>query len=168
MSTNFYWRQNVSFPIELLPKRIRPFATLVQTAITSSDYMDDAVLIHIGKRSMAGFYCYDCGTTLNKEGDRQVHYGSRGYDDPWLDNCPICHSKQGENNVQGCCSFTWTALGHRELLKALSAPKIVMALKLMGTDKLVENEYREHFAAAEFYKEAMANPIQFQSPYEFS
>lgn len=35
----------------------------------------DDINVHIGKRSAAGTYCWDCGTTLCLDGARYVHYG---------------------------------------------------------------------------------------------
>ncbi|MCK9577864.1 MAG: hypothetical protein M0R51_18305, partial [Clostridia bacterium] len=80
---------------------------------------------HIGKRSAAGMYCYDCGITLCKGGESKVHFGT----DEWYEECPNCgkkpenedleHSASGKelgfNNMSGviktgvksCCSFTW-------------------------------------------------------------
>jgi len=68
---------------------------------------------HIGKRSGAGPYCWDCKITLCKEGQEKVHHGANV---EWWDECPICHKPVlGEtvllaNDMHGirlCCSFTW-------------------------------------------------------------
>ena len=40
---------------------------------------------HIGKRSDAGFYCWDCEITLCKGGGRAVHSG-----DEFYNKCPKC------------------------------------------------------------------------------
>src|SRR5215212_11244709 len=72
---------------------------------------------HIGKRSAAGKYCWDCNTTLCKEGNDAVHTGS-GYpllnsgdmmkdlameikrsEEKWYDECPICHKKPDKEGV---------------------------------------------------------------------
>lgn len=47
------------------------------------DHMDPAH--HLGKRSAAGYYCWDCGQTLCLGGPERVH-GNDG----WLDSCPKC------------------------------------------------------------------------------
>jgi hypothetical protein len=65
---------------------------------------------HIGKRSAAGFYCFDCGVTLCKRGDGYVHHGpdnikhdAKGFIDwedyfkkdrqLWYEVCPRCGQK---------------------------------------------------------------------------
>lgn len=80
---------------------------------------------HIGKRSAAGPYCWDCRLTLCKDGETGVHNSSSR----WYAACPRCGQKPrteplvtsavgrelGFNNgepgpqsgVAGCSSFTW-------------------------------------------------------------
>lgn len=82
--------------------------------------------IHIGKRSAAGSYCWDCDATLCPGGMNHVH--SARYKN-WFDACPICglepveetltestagrelgfnDSKPGrKKGVASCSSFTW-------------------------------------------------------------
>jgi len=43
---------------------------------------------HIGKRSAAGLFCFDCDITLCKSGAKGVHH-----DEPWYDACPTCGKK---------------------------------------------------------------------------
>ena len=79
---------------------------------------------HIGKRSAAGLYCWDCKITLCKDGDAGVHY-----DKEWHDACPKCGQKPKKEGldtssvglelgfnkktqvikkgVSSCSSFTW-------------------------------------------------------------
>ena len=88
-------------------------------------YLGSKSGIHIGKRSAAGYYCFDCHKTLCKDGDRKVHYGKSD----WFDKCPICGKPPIEENfensatgielglnrvksnpsvgVRSCSSFTW-------------------------------------------------------------
>ena len=53
-----------------------------------NDQDEDCPKWHIGKRSAAGKFCFDCGITLCKGGAAGVHY-----DDDWYDKCPICGKK---------------------------------------------------------------------------
>lgn len=71
----------------------------------------DDVSGHIGKRSAAGYYCWDCHLTLCAEGPGKVHYGCRksrplevvtnkefcspGSCDGghWFEECPACGAK---------------------------------------------------------------------------
>ena len=89
---------------------------------TNFYFLDD---VHIGKRSAAGLYCFNCGVTLCKEGEAQIHYGKSD----WFDACPKCGVKRIEEKLENssagmelgfnkkvseikkgvatCCSFTW-------------------------------------------------------------
>lgn len=42
--------------------------------------------LRVGRRSAAGNYCFDCRTTLCKQGEARIHYS----DAEWLDSCPHC------------------------------------------------------------------------------
>ena len=58
--------------------------------------------LHIGKRSAAGTYCWDCRLTLCKGGEKAVHmstHGAHGF----YDACPKCGAA-GEDYVS---SFSW-------------------------------------------------------------
>jgi hypothetical protein len=79
---------------------------------------------HIGKRSAAGWWCWDCGITLCKGGPGMVHY-----DAEWHKACPQCGKKPTDEGwsdgaagrelgfnhkpfakkagVASCSSFTW-------------------------------------------------------------
>jgi len=79
---------------------------------------------HIGKRSAAGAFCWDCGVTLCADGNSGVHLNGR-----WLKECPGCGEKPTEEDlgvssggrelgfnrikpkaktgVKSCCSFSW-------------------------------------------------------------
>ena len=43
-----------------------------------NDDEKDSAEFHIGKRSAAGLFCFDCGVTLCKGGVREVHHSSSG------------------------------------------------------------------------------------------
>jgi len=130
---------------------------------------------HIGKRSAAGLYCWDCETTLCKYGSARIHYG----DSPWNNSCSICgQSKDNEsltdstagrelgfNNskpkkktgVSTCCSFTWTYMKHLKEIERY----------LPSAEKIIMNEYGEEFTAGEFMDVLQECPIQFTLPSEF-
>jgi len=118
---------------------------------------DDNPKYHIGKRSAAGMYCYDCGVTLCKGGESKVHSGT----DEWYDACPKCgkkpekeslnHSAVGKelgfNNlseikigVKSCCSFTWA--------------------RDIGKIKHIVDEYGREYSLEEFKKVIAECPIQ--------
>jgi len=130
---------------------------------------------HIGKRSAAGLYCWDCQTTLCQYGSSQIHSGNS----PWYNSCPICgktkENETLENNTTGrelgfnkntpqkktgvktCCSFTWTYMKHLEEIN-----------KYLGSaEKIIMDEYGTEFTAGDFIDVLDECPIQFTLPSEF-
>lgn len=97
---------------------------------------------HIGKRSAAGLYCWDCGITLCMEGQRGIHQGNS----KWHEACPECGAKpvteslsesssgrelgfntgppRAKTGVATCASFTW-AVPKEEVFQRRSSVKIV-------------------------------------------
>src|SRR5690349_15793039 len=74
VGTNFYW-----------------------IAAVPDDDEEDSPVYHIGKRSAAGWYCYDCQVTLTVGGNSMVHMGGAVYD-----ACPRCgksKQQQGYNSA---------------------------------------------------------------------
>lgn len=88
--------------------------------MSTSFYLTDAVIFenlptaHIGKRSGAGLYCFDCDLTLSKNGKERLH------DSPNLgryDACLGCGAAPDRNatiltdmrpsGVARTCSFSW-------------------------------------------------------------
>jgi Zn finger protein HypA/HybF involved in hydrogenase expression len=86
--------------------------------------------IHIGRRSAAGLYCWDCNITLCASGDEGIHYSKNR----WHVKCPKCgrppvreklsdsaagrelgFNKKPANKkgVGTCCSFSWAIMPHR-------------------------------------------------------
>lgn len=118
---------------------------------------------HIGKRSAAGFYCWDCDATLCKGGESRVHYSDES---GWYDNCPVCgnipikeefsessagrelgFNKQpfaAKSGIKSCSSFRW----------ALDASKI-------AARRFVVDEYGKRYTIAEFQKMLEECPIRY-------
>ena len=139
MGTNFYWKD------------------------VETEDRDD-VRHHIGKRSAAGLYCWDCGTTLHEGGTTQVHSGKGR----WHEECPICGGKREagtkgtahvelgfaeptdvpRTGVSSASSFTWTMMRHKRELEALAGTG--------GDWKCVVDEYGDEFTAQEFLKSELA------------
>jgi len=130
--------------------------------------------VHIGKRSAAGWYCWDCGITLCKDGKAGVHLGRSN----WLEVCPICRKSkatedlnissvgrelgfcttkpQVKTGVASCCSFSW-AMPHTDFAALVN-------MKLEGydePDKVIVNEYGDLFTMEEFLEVLKECPIQF-------
>ena len=100
--------------------------------------------LHIGKRSAAGRYCWDCNITLCKTGEANIHMGSGA--DHFYEACPRCGQAPvkesfedssvgrelgfntsepvGKQGVRGCSSFSWAAT-QDELRTALQDAPIV-------------------------------------------
>jgi hypothetical protein len=115
---------------------------------------------HIGKRSAAGLYCWNCNITLCKEGEQNVH-SSFGYvvrDDGkgvlesladminyqnqfWYEECPRCHEK---TNVKPCSSFSWDV-----------NPSKISKLKY------IKSEYGDKLTKDEFLNMLDGCPIRF-------
>lgn len=167
MGTNFYWKK--------LPKELKQYEKLVQTQTKDKDmYLYQELmnpLWHIGKRSGAGKYCMNCGTTFCIHGTTRIHYNDNPYElfsDAyeqaqkyyWYDKCPIC-GKEGTY----ICTFTWTFMKQKEIIRKLYAEEVKGRLK---ETKLIVNEYDEEFTPKEFWEEELKNcPVEYQSCCEF-
>jgi hypothetical protein len=141
MGTNFYWKE--------IPKEFKKYIPHVKKWF--GDVGHDDVLVHIGKRSAAGKYCYECGTTLKKAGTDNIH--DCMYDD-WYSECPIC-GREGTP----ICSFRWTMLRHKWLIEALADEG--------WTKKCIVDEYGDSYSHIEFLQE-INTPIEYQACCEFS
>ena len=119
---------------------------------------------HIGKRSAAGLYCWDCGKTLCKDGEDGIHTGKSD----WQSRCPKCgkhaldhdfskstvgveigfalpYTPDERCGVSTCSSFSWAV-----------RPSAVTRLKK------IKDEYGRQHTLAEFIDMVLANcPIQF-------
>ncbi len=114
--------------------------------------------IHIGKRSAAGPYCWDCGITLCKKGEDSIHYENSGLEDKWHEGCPICLKKHMEDaisskGVRHCCSFTWAQEPEEFRRK--------MTQYLYSKKWIVIDENGVRYTFRQFLKELDFCPIQF-------
>lgn len=138
---------------------------------------------HIGKRSAAGLYCYDCGVTLCKGGEERIHMSS---DNEWHTECPKCGKKfeqealenssagvelgfnkdttEQKLGVRSCSSFSWAMLQPRfqELQTQFAGECRCCGQLFPQQKKIIENEYGDLFTFQEFMKELFACPIRFE------
>jgi len=162
MGTNFYWAgENVRY---------------------STD-----PLIHIGKRSAAGMYCWDCGVTLCKGGEDDIHSGSsrlyrRGDENgtyyvrnDWYDECPKCGQKRGTEGInQGVAVELGFAIPRTERPTGVQGcssfswaqvPLVVHTKCLHGLNrwrKIVVDEYGRKYTGGQFIKMLDMNcPVQY-------
>lgn len=155
MGTNFYWRTDRS----LLPTG------------EAVPIERDSPVVHIGKRSAAGRYCWDCDETLYMGGKERLHYGEYG----WFDACPKCGKTaqsgaglargpaavelgfadpetERPTGVSGAASFSWA-----------QEPERVGALaEARADEQIIEDEYGRLLTGREFLTMLRANcPIQY-------
>jgi hypothetical protein len=163
MGTNFYW---------LLDRAVHPIVTPTQRVLPYEpgegvDAEDPAV--HIGKRSAAGPYCWDCRLTLCKEGEAGIHSGESA----WHARCPRCGGCPDEEGarraafvelgfsgpqparptgVSSCASFSFA-----------QDPEAVRAVADARPDEeLVEDEYGRRYTARAFWEMVEANcPVRY-------
>src|SRR3990172_6614512 len=98
---------------------------------------DDSPDHHIGKRSSAGLYCWDCRETLCLDGEKGVHESKSG----WATMCRVCGQKPNrerldsstagrelgfnrdtprrKSGVSSCSSFSW-AMEEQAMLEKIS------------------------------------------------
>jgi hypothetical protein len=106
--------------------------------LNGPDPDEDSPKVHIGKRSYAGAYCWDCGISFAVNGTQQVHFANSAHD---YTRCPECGGEGG-----GASSFTWTKMAHlRDLqdLRGYNAPVVV-------------DEYGTTYTADEFLDEELS------------
>ena len=94
MGTNFYWRD----PVDITDRTGAPW---------EPDLSQDDPRIHIGKRSAAGLYCWDCDVTLCKGGNDAIHHGISD----WHDRCPRCGASKSPNEARVMVSSSAVELG---------------------------------------------------------
>lgn len=122
----------------------------------SNDVMDPS--IHIGKRSAAGMYCWDCDVTLCEGGNDGVHYSRHG----WHKTCPQCGAapvdeglrsgaaalelgfsgprKSRPTGVRSCCSFSWAQ--HPEEVRRLCQE--------YPDSPIIQDEYERAWTGSQF------------------
>ena len=127
MGTNFYWKQGFYGEV--------------------TDYNDPRK--HIGKRSAAGAYCWQCGISLKVNHTKDIHKNGSLL---WVE-CPSC----GEGRERAfCSSFTWTMMIHYWRLKSM--------LHSGDERKAIEDEHGNEYTASEFlFQELRGVAIEFQS-----
>lgn len=148
MNTNFYWHApETEFTL--------PTGETVFSGVDRS-----TMAMHIGKRSVAGLFCWDCGVTLCNLGPEGVHSssGEKG----WYKKCPKCGAEpvseglksgpvavelgfakprpERPKGVRGCSSFIWQQ----------EPEKVKAACKAFADKLVIEDEYRQQYTGQEF------------------
>jgi hypothetical protein len=106
--------------------------------------------IHLGKRSAAGAWCFDCGITLCKDGIKGIHDGkSDWYKEGDKFICPKCKKEI----KTFCSSWTW----------AVDPGDVFFKAELMANakKKIVVDEYGTEMTGDEFMQELERMPVKF-------
>ena len=171
MGTNFYWIDN--------PDKLE----------------EDSIEIHIGKRSAAGLYCWDCKQTLCKDGEKEVHSGGkrnssfsalpplfRRDEAKWYSACPKCGKTFEDNGMKSAgaveLGFAKSAdVPHTGVSSCSSftwsqnehKEKLAELSKDESGRLVVQDEYGDEFTATQFLKDELYNvAIEFELRREFS
>lgn len=143
---------------------------------------DDSPKWHIGKRSAAGLFCWDCNVTLCKAGNAGIHVGENSLnmsENPrrrWHSACPICRSTPAaeplanssggrelgfnknaptaKRGVASCSSFTW-AMSQEELKNKIKK------WRFWPWKTVVVDEYGHRFTAKQFEAVLSECPVRF-------
>lgn len=133
---------------------------------------------HIGKRSAAGMYCWDCGLTLCAEGEAAAHFGRA----KWHSACPKCHASavqeslndgavgrelgfnksapKRKSGVSSACSFTWAMLLEQRVFG--TEPNCPCCQQVFNDpEKVIEDEYGNLYTLEEFAAVLDECPIQY-------
>jgi hypothetical protein len=144
---------------------------------------DDSPKWHIGKRSAAGLFCWDCNITLCKFGNEGIHRGNGtpsmvdlDHARRWHARCPLCKkarqdegtassgsrelgfnktAPKAKKGVATCASFTW-AMSQEDLKAKLKK------WQNQPAKKVIVDEYEHLFTAAEFEAVLSECPVRFE------
>ena len=133
---------------------------------------------HIGKRSAAGAYCWDCSLTLCKDGKTHVHDGNS----KTSNFCPNCGQKaekedwtnstggrelgfntntpEKKTGVKSCSSFTW-AIDPMEIIDIIVDKVNKICKNNEENIKIIKDEYDREFSFDEFKNILEECPIRF-------
>ena len=120
---------------------------------------NDEPRYHIGKRSAAGLYCWDCNATLCVGGVIAIHKGEA----VWADACPLCGKTPEKENLADSSSGRELGFNHNEPGKKTgvrSCSSFTWARKLGKIRKIVD-EYGREYTREQFNKVLEECPIQF-------
>lgn len=131
---------------------------------------------HIGKRSAAGLYCWDCGVPLNKEGESGVHKshadnckhkGSLICNCLILKVCPKCGKKPKKEGLENSSVGRELGFNKEKFEKktgVASCSSFSWAMRPIKANSLlfVKDEYGRIYSGSTFRNEILAEcPIQY-------
>lgn len=171
MGTNFYWKPNEE---NVLPAGLG----------SASDLDESSPRVHIGKRSAAGSYCWDCGIPLVKT-PRTPYMGDSGRwtssnihggrEDNRLSSCPDCGAEQGSTRLTDAGSPAGIELGFARPLATRprgvagassfswtqEPARVLLDCLRWPNESLVIDEYGRIYTGEEFLKMIFLVPLWF-------
>ena len=126
---------------------------------------------HIGKRSAAGWYCWDCNVTLCKGGEEEIHIGCKKPNHifctcDWYDDCPVCHKKTFEEGIVNSSigrelGFNKTEYKKKTGVTSCSSFRWAIKKEELKKVKTIKDEYGEKITVGTFNKILKECPIQY-------
>lgn len=118
---------------------------------------------HIGKRSAAGLYCWDCNITLCIDGENGVHE-SRS---KWSDSCPSCGKKYVEESLSDGAAGRELGFNKKPFKKktgVASCSSFSWAVQpdFIETKRKIKDEYGRIFTLKKFKQILWECPIQYR------
>ncbi len=114
----------------------------------------DSPKYHIGKRSAAGLYCWDCHLTLHKDGEATIHHGTGDRVD-WYDKCPSCGKEYKPESLE--CSSAGVELGvakhlspHQGVTTVASFTWAMPPSHILGKSVVITDEYGNRYSNKQF------------------
>lgn len=117
---------------------------------------------HIGKRSAAGPYCWDCRTTLCSAGEKGVHYERHS----WLDACPKCGKKHKPERLQDGAAgrelgFNSKPFSRKKGVASCSSFSWAMPESRLERVRKVKDEYGRVYTKRQFMEMLEECPIRY-------
>lgn len=118
--------------------------------------------IHIGKRSAAGYYCWDCGITLCKGGIEDIHSGFAEF----FNSCPQCEKKKDVEGIENSAAgrelgFNKGPFKKKKGLKSCSSFNWAVMPHTINKRRIIVDEYRRRYLKEQFDAVLQECPIQF-------
>ena len=113
---------------------------------------------HLGKRSAAGLYCWDCNMTLCKDGEKYIHYSNH----EWYEACPKCGKEPMEEGWNGSAGreLGFNSEPFQKKTGVASCSSFTWARKL-GKVQKIEDEYSRKYTRKEFEEMLEECPVQY-------
>lgn len=141
---------------------------------------DDDPEVHIGKRSAAGLYCWDCKVSLHRRGERHVHDGPTGLkftglrslmahdrSIDWHDACPKCGGAEAEETMEESSAgrelgFNTSEPARKSGVRSCASFSWAMDPSRLDDIDRIEDEYGTEYSRSDFLRKVLAEcPIRF-------